>query len=127
MAGISRISELEARKRALVAESERCREALKADLANLQHSTSGFFTILDRARSFSPWLLMAVPAAFPLLKLFRGGKAEKPRSPLQGRLAKLMLGFRLYRQYAPMVRSIIGQFQARRSAAASARASSRQF
>lgn len=110
-----------------MAESERCREALKADLANLRHSTSGFFNIVDRARSFSPWLLMVVPAVIPLLKLFRGGKAEKPRSPLKGRIAKLMLGFRLYRQYAPMIRSIMGQFQARRSAAASARASSRQF
>jgi hypothetical protein len=127
MAGVSRITELEARKRALVAESERSREALKADLANVQHYTSGFFTIMDRARSFSPWLLMAIPAAIPLLKLFRGGKAEKPRSPLKGRLAKLMLGVRIFRQYGPMVRSLIGRFQARRSAAAAARTSTRQF
>lgn len=126
MAGVSRVTELETRKRALVAESERCREALKADLANVKHYTSGFFTAMDRARSLSPWLLMAIPAAIPLLKLFRGGKAQRPRSPLKGRLAKLMLGFRLYRQYAPMVRSIIGRFQGRRSAAAASRASSRQ-
>jgi hypothetical protein len=127
MAGVSRVSELEARKRALVAESERCREALKAELANVNHYTSGFFTTLDRARSFSPWLLMAVPALIPLLKLLRGGTAENPRSTLKGRLAKLMVGFRLFRQCMPMVRSIIGQFQGRRSAAAARRAPSREI
>ncbi len=117
---------MEARKRALVAESERCREALKADLANVKQYTSGFFTTMDRARSFSPWLLMAIPAAIPLLKLFRGGKAEKPRSTLKSRFAQLMLGFRVYRQYWPMVRSIVGQFQGRRNPAPAGRASSRR-
>jgi len=126
MARVSRVSELEARKRALVVESERCREALRADLANVKHYTSGFFTTIDRARSFSPWLLMVIPAAIPLLKLFRGGKAEKPRSTLKSRFAQLMLGFRLYRQYWPMVRSIVGQFQGRRNPAAAGRASGRQ-
>jgi hypothetical protein len=110
-----------------VAESERRREALKADLASVKHYTSGFFTTVDRARSFSPWLLMAIPVVIPLLKLFRGGKAEKPRSSLKGHLAKLLLGFRLYRQYGPMVQSILGRFQSRRNAAAARGASSREF
>jgi hypothetical protein len=127
MAGVSRVSELEARKRALVAESERRREALKADLANVKQYTSGFFTTVDRARSFSPWLLMAIPMALPILRLFRGRKPENPRSSLKGHLAKLLLGFRLYRQYGPMVQSILGRFQSRRNASAARRASSGEF
>ncbi len=110
----------------MAAESDRCREALKADLANVKHYTSGFFTAVDRARSFSPWLLMAIPAAIPFLKLFRSTQPEKSPPTMKGRLAKLLIGFRLYRQYMPMVRSIISQFQSRRGAAAPGRSSTRQ-
>jgi hypothetical protein len=126
MAGDSRVSELEARKRALLAESERCREALKAELANVRHYTAGFFKTVDRARGFAPWLLLAIPAAIPLLKLFRGGQAEKPRSPLKSRMAKLMIGFRLFRQCMPMVQSILGRFQERGNGAAAGGGSGRQ-
>ena len=121
------MSDLESRKRALITECELSREALKADVANLKAYTSGFFKTIDRVRGVSPWILMALPLLIPVLRLFRGAKAEAPSkaSPLKGRLAKLMLGFRLYRQYAPVVRSLIQQFRARRSPAPG-RATSRQ-
>lgn len=125
MAGVSKVAELEARKRALITESELCREALKADLENLRAYTDGIFKKIDRVRSFAPWLMLAAPVGIPLLKLFTGRKTSNHHapapSPMKGRLATLMLGFRLYRQYAPMVRSVIGQFMSRRRAAAESR------
>ena len=105
----------------LVAESDLCREALKADLDNLRGYSSGFFKKVDRVRSVAPWLLTAaVPLALPLLRLFKSRKTETTRSSassLKGKLATLMMGLRLYRQYGPMVRSLVNQFQTRRRSA----------
>jgi hypothetical protein len=119
MAGVSKIRELEARKRALVTESELCREALKAEVENLRHYSAGFFQKIDRVRSFGPWLMLAAPVAIPLFRLFsnRAKPAATPRSSgLKGGLAALMLGVRLFRQYAPLVSSLASQFLARRRA-----------
>jgi hypothetical protein len=128
MARIDKMSELEARKRALVTESELCREALKAELENFRAYTDGFFKKIDRVRSFTPWLMLAAPVAIPLIKMFTGRKApenHREASPMKGRLATLMLGLRLYRQYGPLVRSLVqsvaAQFTARRRAAGEAR------
>lgn len=120
------MSELEARKRALVTESELNREALEAELENLRQYGAGFFQKIDRVRSFGPWLILAAPLAIPLIRLFTNRKpAAPPRSSgMKGGLAKILLGVRLYRHYAPMVRSVASQFIARRRASAQARARS---
>jgi hypothetical protein len=118
MARISKVNELEARKRALVAESELCREALKADVENLQDYCDGFFKKIDRVRSFGPWFMLAAPMAIPLFRMFSGrrtqDKASDAPAPPRGRLAKLLLGWRLYRQYSPMVWSLASNLMARR-------------
>lgn len=124
MAGVTKVSDLEARKRALVTESEICREALKADVENLQAYCDGFFKKVDRVRSFGPWLLLATPMAIPLLRFLGGRKTatQAPaQSPINGKLAALMLGVRLFRQYAPLVRSVLSQFMARRRSASQSR------
>ena len=120
------MSDLETRKRALVAESDLCREALKADLENLREYGNGFFKKVDRVRSLTPWLLTAaLPLGLPLLKLFGSRKAERPAaSSLKGRFAALMLGLRLYRQYGPMVRSLFNQLKTKRRSTAAARSAS---
>jgi len=124
VAGVSKISELEARKRALVTESELYREALKAEMENLRQYGAGFFQKIDRVRSFGPWLMLAAPLAIPVIRLFTNRKsAAPPRSPgVKGGLATVLMGVRLYRQYAPMVRSVVSQFMARRRASAQAKA-----
>jgi len=126
MAGITKIAELEARKRTLVAECELCRQTLTADLQNLSGYTAGFFQKIDRVRSFGPWLMLAAPLTIPLFRMFGSRKAaEKEKaSSLKGGLATVMLGFRLYRQYAPMVKSLASQFMARRRAAPESRSRS---
>jgi hypothetical protein len=125
MARVNKVNDLEARKRALVAESDLCRQALKADLDDLRDYSSGFFQKVDRVRSLAPWILGAsVPLALPLMKLFKNRTTEKPRSStsgLKGKFATLMMGWRLYRQYGPMVRSALNQFQAKRRSASSSR------
>jgi hypothetical protein len=117
------MSELEARKRALVTESELNREALKAELENVRHYSAGFFQKVDRVRSFGPWLMMAAPLAIPLIRLFTNRKPAAPpkASGVKGGFATILLGVRLYRQYAPMVRSLANQFMARRRASAQSR------
>lgn len=121
MARITKLSDLETRKRALVAESDRCRLALKADLDNLGQYSADFFRKVDRVRSFTPWLLTGVvPLALPLLRLLKKRQPEKPPgSPLKGKLAAVMLGFKLYRQYAPIVRSALSRLRARKESGVS--------
>lgn len=122
MAGITKIDEIEARKRALVTECELCREALKAEVKNLQAYGDGFFRKVDRVRSLSPWALLAAPALLPLVKMLFGKKTEAPKaSYVKGPLAMVLLGFRLYRQYGPLVRSLAARFLGSRRTAAEAR------
>jgi hypothetical protein len=123
MAGISKIGELEARKRALVTESEICREALKAEIENLRIQTGRYLRQVDRLRSIRPWLTLAVPLAIPFLgSLFRKHPKGAPQqSGIKGRIATALMALRLYRKYGPLVRGIIGRVRARQRAAAEAR------
>jgi hypothetical protein len=122
MAGISKIRDLEARKRALVTESEICRETLKAEVENLRLHGAAFLHKFDRVRSIGPWVLAAAPVAIPLLGLLTGRKNKAPkRSPIKGGIATGLLAVRLYRRYGPLLRSLIAQLRARRRSAAEAR------
>jgi hypothetical protein len=124
MAGNAKITELEARKRALVTESELCREALKAELANLHAHASGFVHTFDRIRSVAPWLMLAGPVAVPILSFFfkrSPDKAAPHRSGFKGALATGLLALKTYRKYGPIVRSLVDQFRAKRRAARQSR------
>lgn len=123
MAGVSKISELEARKRALVTESELCREAFRTEIDNLHSHATSFFHKFDRIRSVGPWVMLAGPVALPLLSmLFRGRKKEAPQAPrAKGVIATALIAFRLYRKYWPLVKSTVSQFRSRRRATREAR------
>jgi hypothetical protein len=118
MAGISKIAELEARKRALVTQSEIWRETLKADIENLRLYGSSVRNRFDKILRVGPWLLLALPVAAPLLGLFLHRNKKKNGAPepskVKGGIATALLGFRLYRKYGPMVRNLVTHFASRR-------------
>jgi len=111
---------LEARKRALVTQSETCRETLKAEVQNLVLYGNNIHRRLDRVRGIGTWLLLGIPLAATLLGLFlrKENSAPRPSSGLKGRIATALLGLRLYRKYSPLVRTLVSQFVSRRRAAA---------
>ena len=111
MAGISEIGDLQARKRALVAQSEKWRETLKAEAHALALCGNSLRKRVDQARSIGPWLLLGLPLVAPLVGLLTRGRSRQnhsaPPSKAKGGLATVLLGYRLYRKYAPMVRSLL--------------------
>lgn len=122
MAGVSEIADLEARKRALVRQSELCRQALQADLHNLVLYGANLRRRVDQVRSVGPWLLLATPLAAPLAGLLFK-KRHKPTNSAppartKGIVASALLAFRLYRKYAPLVRSMASHLVSRRSRSA---------
>jgi hypothetical protein len=122
MAGVSKIKELEARKRALVNESEICREMLKAEVHNLQLYGVGLQSRFHNVRSFGPWFMLAVPLVGPLLGLVSRNKTQpRQRSRLKGGLATVLLGLRIYGKYGPWLRRLLAQLWSKRQAASEAR------
>ena len=122
MAGIAKIRELEARKRALVTESEICRETLRADVQNLQLYGASFFKRIDQIRGIGPWLLLALPMAAPLVSFFSRKRAsQEPHSTrpsgIKGGFATAMLALRLYRKYGPLVRTLVAKLASKRRTA----------
>jgi hypothetical protein len=119
MAGVSEIADLEARKRELVRQSELCRQSLQADLHNLAQYGANLRRRVDQVRSFGPWLLLAAPLATPLVGLLfkKRGKTANSAAPARtkGIVASALLAYRLYRKYAPLVRSMVGHLVSRRS------------
>lgn len=121
MAGIPKIRDLEARKRALVTESEICRENLKADLHNLVLYGDGLRKRVDQVRRIGPWLTLGLPIAAPLLGLLsrRRNKHHEskhsnakhpdsvPPSRVKASIATALMAWRLYRKYGPTVRSLV--------------------
>lgn len=95
--------QMEAHKRALVAESEAYRETLRLDLAQLQlHAT-------QLRRRFQ--LVALVPTALALLpvlmRLFRPGQPQgKPKAGVAGFLSAALAGWRLARRFGPVVSSL---------------------
>ncbi|HLH53598.1 MAG TPA: hypothetical protein VKY92_08280 [Verrucomicrobiae bacterium] len=120
MAGVSKIEELAARKQALVAESELCRQELKTELQHFRGHVESFYHKFDRVRSVGPWLMLAGPVAVPLLRMVFSKKSKQAPQSIKGKgaLATAMLAFRLYRKYAPMVKSVMSHLRSRKSSAA---------
>jgi hypothetical protein len=118
MVGISEIEDLLARKRALVNQSEICRENLKSELQNLALSIESLRKRVDKVRSIGPWLLLGLPVAAPLLRLFSKNRTKGQVEPgasgdaaahagIKGGLATALLALRLYRKYVPLARSLV--------------------
>lgn len=115
MAGITKIAELQARKRALVTESEICRESLKSEVENLRLELASVVGKLDKARRVASLVMMAAPVAG---FAFRRRAQQAPTKPSRFKrmIGSAMIGVRLYRKYAPMAKSMLGQLRARRRA-----------
>ena len=124
MAGFSKIRELESKKRALVIESEMCREALNAELQNLRLYGSGVAHTFDRVRSVAPWLALAGSVVIPILGLVLGKHTKGPhhRSRLKKAIAAALLGLQLYRKYGSLVRTVVTRFRAKQEPMGEARA-----
>jgi hypothetical protein len=118
MARIPKIAELQARKEALITESEVCRENLLAEIDNLKSYADGVVRKVDRIRQVGPWFMFAAPVILPVLGLLLGKKFKTHHAPAapkanQGKLAKLMMAFRLYSKYGPILRTFANRLRTR--------------
>lgn len=118
MAGIDEMNALEAKRRALAAESEVYRQTLRIELQNLRLHTAQF------KRRLSGWSTIPLLVLTPLVGNALGsrlgetfwGRRQRSRWP---RLIQAgMTGWRLYRQFKPVVQAIFGASAARAAAAA---------
>ena len=123
MAGISELKSLEARKQALVAQSELDRQTLALELQQLKVYRAGLERKLKLLRLLKPLLFIA-PLAGSLLGL-RSRQKDEPKKPVRGWQkwwGAAMLGLRAYQRAGP----VITQLLARRKAGAESR-SHRRF
>jgi hypothetical protein len=104
MGGLFHDAQLEARKRALVAESEVYRQILQLECYNLRlYSTK----VGHQFSNLKYLLLIGVPLVSALLQ-FRRVRAKPRRRGLLGFLGKVLVGWRLYRKYGGLMRSFFG-------------------
>ena len=96
------MKELEARKRALVTESEVYRETLKLELLNLQIYGARVQRKLATYAAFKPLLFVGVPLIVSLLGRRRHGR--------HGLFAAALVGYRVYRGFAPLLHQLIAWF-----------------
>src|SRR6266705_1973439 len=110
MPGLFQVKELEARKRALAAESEVYRQTLKSELHKLDliavHARRRFL----KATAFSPLIMLSMPAVgFFVRRMFTRQKRieNKQRSSLARFITKAAFGWRMYRKVAPFCRGVV--------------------
>jgi hypothetical protein len=128
MAGISKIAELQARKQALITESEICRENLKAELDGLKSLAEGIAHKVNQVRHVGPWLKLAAPIAIPLVAMLAGKRAKLHRQPRpEGKLAKALHALRLFGKYGPVARALVSKFQSRNNSPPKRRAPTPRF
>jgi hypothetical protein len=99
MAAILSMKELEARKRALVAESEVYRETLKLELMNLQVYGARMQRKVASYGALKPLLFLGAPLI--------GSLFGRRRKALRGFFGTVLTGYRLYRGFAPLVQRLI--------------------
>jgi hypothetical protein len=119
MARFFQVDELEARKRALVTESEVYRQALKLEAQNLQLYGAAARRKLLVFGAVRPLLLTGLPF---LLGWWRQRRAPAAKP---GLLKTALIGWRLYRQFGPVVHAFIQQFRSQKHPAS--RASSKSI
>jgi hypothetical protein len=112
MAGLLNIADIEARKRALVGESEIYRETLRLEYQNLRLYALATRKKLALARSAKPALLIGLPLLGSFL--MRRGRAA-PRSRL-GVLKSAFSMWRMYRTYGPLIRAAMAKWMSRSGA-----------
>ena len=102
MAGLFGVRNAEARKRALLAESEVLRETLRLELRNFR-----FYSVTVRKRfstlsALRPWLFLGAP----IVSFIRGRKRRRRSGKLRA-IGTAFTLWRLYRKFGPVVRQIV--------------------
>jgi Tfp pilus assembly protein PilN len=104
MVRILKVKELEERKQHLLTQSEMYRQTLTLEIANIKFSTA----LLKRKLRTPKVILTALGlTALPAAGFFFGRSSIKPKKKQQreqeGLLPKLMIGWNLFRRFAPLV------------------------
>ena len=101
---VAKISELEARKRHLLSQSESHRHSIEGELRNIKIATAWVPKTIQVARSVYPVLLLAVP----LLGYIFGKKKHLPRAAAEpapsrrGLIANAIAGYKFFRLIKPV-------------------------
>ncbi len=103
MAGFFEIAGLEQRKRALTAESEIYRETLKLEVQNLRLYGIGLRRRFNFVSSVAPLFILTAPLIRAL------ARRSRPHKRKRSLLAKVLLAWRVYRQFSPFVASFLGR------------------
>ena len=93
------MTQLEIRKRELLARSEIYRQALAAEMASLQSATAWISRTLHYARLVAPVLALVIPAAG---WAFRGRKKATQPPRRKGLLSKVVAGYHIAREVKPI-------------------------
>ena len=107
MAEVFRLKDLEAKKRALVAESEVYRQTLTLEIQNLRLYGARMRRKFILLRFANPLLLTA--GTLFGSRLFRSGVKRKRRGKWSRLFGAGLMGWRLYRQFGPMLRTLLAR------------------
>ncbi len=113
MFGLFQLKELEARKKALAAESEVYRQTLKLEARNFWLYGLSAKRKLTQPRFWNPWVLIG-----PALAGFWLRRRRKRRSSFQRIASGALLGWRLYRKFSPLCHQLFTRWTNRRRDAA---------
>lgn len=117
MARSPKMSELQARKRALIEESEVYRQTLAMDFQNLQLYGVEVRRKIKRLQRYKS-LFLAAPVAVSLFRSFLPGQPkDKRQSGWRRTLAMVLMGWRFYRKFGPALQTMIAQQMQARAAA----------
>ena len=102
------MTDLEAKKRVLVAESEIYRQTLTLEIQNLRLYGARFERKFAVARLANP-VFLAIGSLIGSRWLGRKAKRHKPRGKWSRLLGASLMGWRLYRQFGPTVQGLISR------------------
>ncbi len=105
MAKIVRLKDLEARKRALVAESEVYRQTLTLEIQNLRLYGARMQKSVALLRVATP-LLLGIAGPLFGSRLLRPGPRKKHRGTWARLFGASLMGWKVYRQFGPVLRGL---------------------
>jgi len=94
------MSDFETKKKLLVAESEVYRQLLKLELQTIKVYTKQKKRQLSSVSTYMPWVMSGLPF---LSGLFGRKKTRSPASALKRMGSLLMLGWKTYQRFGPML------------------------
>jgi hypothetical protein len=107
MSRLFKVIGLDARKRALVEESEVYREMLKLQVRNLTLYSLSLRQQMQSPSALKSWAMLALPFAF---KFFRRSSSRQKGFLKGGTLGAALMAFRTARRFAPMLMNFFSTF-----------------